>query len=88
MHDLAAFVFHFHFFLGVAIGQEGIDMGQDIERDLVRIDLAGDGLAVHDLLHLAAQFFDGLGAGARDRLVTRGEDPLDVETPGATGKAP
>ena len=36
MHDLARFVLHFHFLLGVAGFQEGIDVRQQIECDRMR----------------------------------------------------
>ncbi len=79
VHDFASFVLHFHFLLGVAIGEEGIDVGKDVKGDLVGIDFAGDGLASHDLADLAFEFLDGLGAGAGDGLVAGGENAGAVE---------
>ena len=49
MHDLAALVLHLHFFLGVTVRQERIDVRQDVESDLVRIDFSGGRLAFDDL---------------------------------------
>ena len=43
MHNLAAFVFHLHFLLGIAVLKKYIDMWQRIKSDLVR---------VHFLVHL------------------------------------
>ena len=36
MHDLARFILHFYFFLGVTAFQERIDMWQQVKRDRVR----------------------------------------------------
>ena len=41
VHDLAALVLHFHLLFRVARGQKRIDLRQHVERDLVRIHLAG-----------------------------------------------
>ncbi len=79
VHDFSSFVFHFHFFLGVAGGEEGIDVGEDVEGDLVGVDLAGDGLVFGDLVDLVFEFLDGFGSGAGDGLVTGGEDAFAVE---------
>jgi len=38
MHNLAAFVLHFHFLFRVTAFEENIDMGQNIERDRMRIN--------------------------------------------------
>ncbi|MFM1945333.1 MAG: hypothetical protein RI897_4315 [Verrucomicrobiota bacterium] len=79
VHDFPTFVFHFHFFPGVAGGEEGIDVGEDVEGDLVGVDFAGDGLVICDLVYLIFEFFDGFGAGAGDGLVTGGEDAFAME---------
>ena len=40
MHDLASFVLHLHFFLGVTVLQKRIDMRQNVEGDRMRINFA------------------------------------------------
>ena len=79
MHDLAAFVLHLHLFLRVAGRQERINVRQHVESDLVRINLSRHRLLLDDLVHLALQFGDGLGARARYGLVAGGEDAFAGE---------
>ena len=38
-HDLATFVEHLHLFLGVAVVEKLIDVGDEVEGDLVWVDL-------------------------------------------------
>ena len=45
----------------------------------MRVDFAGHRFAAHDLADLLFQLFDGLGAGAGNSLVARGEDALHTE---------
>jgi len=79
VHDSAAFILHFHFLFGVASFEEGIDVGEDIESDLVGVDTFFDGESVGDGMDLGAEFFDGEGARAADGLVGGGEDASDAE---------
>jgi hypothetical protein len=81
MHDLPSLILHLHLFLGVPVRLEGIDLGKDVEGDLVRINLAGDRLTGGDLLDLAFEFLDGLGTGAGDCLVAGSDDALHAERP-------
>src|ERR1700687_4481932 len=39
MHNLAAFILHFHFLFRVTAFEENIDMRQNVERDRMRINL-------------------------------------------------
>ena len=89
VHDFAAFVFELHFLFGVTGVEEGVDVGEDVEGDLVRVDLDFGGgefgvvpsgaAAGGPGVGLAGEFFDGLGASAGDGLVARGPDALDAE---------
>src|SRR3954447_4048862 len=58
---------------------EVLHLGQHVEGDLVRIDLGRvDLLALQNRLGLGAQLLDRLTAGARDRLVSGDDQPLDA----------
>ncbi len=52
-------------------------MGQAVEGDLVGINLVRHGLAGGVVEHLLLEFLDGLGAGARNRLIGGNHDALD-----------
>ena len=52
VHDFAAFVFHFRLFPGVTAGEENIDVGQDVEGDLMGINLLGHRLLKRGLRRL------------------------------------
>ena len=87
MHDPAALVLHFHLFLGVATGQKGINVRQDIEGNRMGVDL-------HDRRLLSGGRFD-LRPEFADRACTAAGDSLVMEaktrrTPNAsaTDKAP
>ena len=80
MHDATALVFHFHLLLGVAGIEKSIDLGNDIEGDLVREDFLLDRLVVGDGLGLVAEFVDGAGSCSRDSLVGRSEDSLHAKS--------
>ena len=67
MHDPAAFVLHFHLLLRVAAIEEAIDVRQDVERDLVRVNSPRGLLPGGKRLDLPAQFLDGLRARCRTR---------------------
>jgi hypothetical protein len=79
MHNLASLVFHFHFFLRVTGRQEGIDLGQNVECDLVRIDFAGDHFVGDDLRDLTSEFIDRFRTRARNSLVTRSKNARNAE---------
>jgi hypothetical protein len=72
VHDAPAFVLHFHFLLGVAVGQKGIDMRQDIEGDRMRVNFGGGRAFFGCRLYLRSQFFDGARPAAGYGLVTGG----------------
>ena len=55
-------------------------MRQDVKGDLVRINFLRHRFAGDDLLDLALQFFDGLGARAGNGLVAGGENALHTES--------
>ena len=57
--NLAGFPDHLHFFLGVTIFQEDIDLRQHIEANLLGIYLGGDRLAAQELRGLSGEFLDG-----------------------------
>ena len=56
-------------------------MRKHIESYLVGIDFLRDFLAVDDLLHLAFQLLNSLGASSRNSLVAGGEDTLAAKSP-------
>ncbi len=53
MHDLARFILHFYFFLGVTVFQERIDMWQQVEGDRVRKNCQASASAVADARRVA-----------------------------------
>ena len=57
IHNLAGFMDHFHFFLGVAVFQEDIDLRQQVESDLIMFGKAG---ARQDICLNRAAFADCL----------------------------
>jgi len=80
VHDAAAFVFHFHLLFRVAGVEEGIDLRDDIEGDLVRENFLLDRFVAGDGVGLVAEFVDGAGSGAGYGLVGRGEDALHAKS--------
>ena len=79
IEDFSAFVEHFEFFLSVAIVGKGIDLGNDVEGDLTRIDLLYDRLARGDGVDLLLEFGNALCAAAGNGLVGRGDDRFQAE---------
>ena len=73
VHDAATLIFHLHFLLRVAGVQKGIDLRDDIERDLVRENFLHDGAPFGEVFGLMPELVDGSGAGSRNSLVAGGE---------------
>ena len=69
LEDLSDFVDKLSFLSRVAVGSEGVDMGNKIERDLMSKVFRLDWLATHPGLSLRAQFFNPFDASARDGLI-------------------
>ena len=79
MQDLAALRDDLPLLLRVAVVEEGVDLGQRVERDRVRVDAGRLGLAGHVGADLALQLGDRIGAGPRDGLVGVDDDPLQPD---------
>ena len=77
--DLAGLPHHLHFFLGVAVVLEDVDMGYRVEGDLLGIALDFEGSAIQQGRGLPDQFFNGASAGARYGLVGTHVDAFDAE---------
>ena len=71
MHDLVGFVDHFHFFLGIAVVQKIVDMGQAVVGDRVWVKL------VFGALYALLQILVALDARAGDGLIGRVDDTVD-----------
>ncbi len=79
VHDLLGLGDHLPFLLGRAVLHEDVDMGNDVEGDLLRVDLGLDLLAGHvDALGLVPELVHRLLAGAGDGLVGRDDDAGDA----------
>lgn len=79
MENSAAFVLHFHFLAGVAVVEEGINLGDDVECDGVRVNARGGLVAGGISEDLLAEFFDGASACAGDGLVTGGDNGVEAK---------
>ena len=79
MHDLAAFIFQFHFLLGVAVLEKRIDVGQGVESDLVWVHLGLHFAPAGESLDLLFQLNNSLRAAAADGLVGGGKNPFYAE---------
>ena len=79
MHNPTSFILHLHLLACVTILQERIDVREDIEGYLVRIDILTDRAPLGDCLDLVAEFLDCSGSRARDGLIARSNDPLQSE---------
>lgn len=77
--DLPALVEHFHLFPGVAVFGEDIDLRDDIECDLTRVDFRGKRGAGGDGADLLLKFDDTAGTGAGNRLVGGGDHGFEAE---------
>ena len=62
--NLFTFVQHFHLLLGVAVLKEGIDMRQQVERDLVRIHILDQWLVLGPRAGLLIELDQTAGAAA------------------------
>ena len=60
---------HLHFFLGVVIFKENVDVGQAVEGNAVGVGLVFGIAPVEEVAHLALQLFNTLLPGARNRLI-------------------
>ena len=69
VEDLHGLVDHLHFFLGVVVLQEDVDVRQHVEGDAVRIDLVFGLAHVEQVAGLAFQFFQALLAGTGHGLI-------------------
>ena len=81
MHDPPALVLHFHFFLGVAAGQERIDVRENVERDRVGIDFRHRRLLFGRRFDLGPQFADRARAAPGNSLVTGRKNTPDAKCP-------
>ena len=79
VEDLAALGDELPLFLGVAVGQEDVDLGQDVERDRVGIDMRLGRSAGDMRADLVLELLDGVGARPRHALVGVDDDPLDAD---------
>src|SRR5207248_4179921 len=79
MHDPAAFVLHFHFFLGVTTFEKCIDLRKDIEGDRMRIDFRARRTTFGSSADLLLQLGNRARAAARNCLITRGKNTLHME---------
>ena len=79
MHDPAPLVLHFHFLFRVSGIEEGIDLRDHVECNLVREYLLQDRLVLRYSIGLMAEFVDRTGAGSRDSLVAGCKNPLQTE---------
>ena len=79
MEDLAVLGDDLPFLLGVAIGQEDVDLRERVERDRVRVDV-GDRRITGDVgADLALELGQGVGTGPRHGLVGVDHDPLQAD---------
>ena len=69
MHDATTLIFHLHFLLRVAGVQKGIDLRDDIERNLVRENFLHDGAVLGESLSLVPEFVDGTRTCSRNGLI-------------------
>lgn len=79
VEDFSSFEEHFLFFFGVAVVEEGIDVGDEIVGDLARVDFGFDGLPVDEGVDLGFEFDDSLGTAAGDGLVSGGDEAFESE---------
>ena len=78
--DLPRLPHHLHLFLGVTVLLEVVDVGHDIEGDLLRRTNGLHGLRVQQLGSLRRQCFHGAPARAGHRLVGRHVDAGDADS--------
>ena len=81
MHDAPALVLHFHFFLGVAAGQKGIDVRENVERDRMGIDFGHRRLFFGGRFDLGPQFADRARTAPGNGLITGGKNTPDAKRP-------
>ncbi len=76
MHDLACFMEHFHFLLGVVIVKKYINMGNEVLNDLVRKFFDSRFFIIGDLLCLCFKFIHAGSSGTTCTLVGRNTHTL------------
>ena len=79
MHDTASFILHFHLFFGVTVFEKCIDLREHIEGNRVRINFCARRPIFGSSADLILQLGNCASAAARDCLITRGKNALDIE---------
>ena len=77
MEHLTGFIDHLQLFFGVAVGAEGVDVRDQVERDAVGKRFGVDRFAVEDLAGLVDQFLHTFGTRAGSCLIGGGDHALD-----------
>ena len=78
VEDLHGLVDHLHFFLGVVVVQEDVDVRQHVEGDAVGIHLVFRVAGVEKVAHLAFQFLNAFLARAGHGLIGGNHHAFDV----------
>ena len=78
--NLARFPDHFHFFLGITVVLEHIDVWQYVKGDLFRVNLGFNRLSIQQTGSLAGKFFNRLFTGTGNSLVGRHIDATDTDS--------
>ena len=82
VHDLACFVEHLHFFLGVVVGRHFVNLRNDVVSQLVRELVDGLHSSFFDeFLVLLLQFLHGSGPGSACTLIARDVDFPNMAEP-------
>ena len=79
-HYFLSLPHHFHFFLGVAVILKNVDVRQDIESNLLRVNLTFNIFCIQQVGCLFGKLFNSLLTRPGDRLIGADVDALDTNS--------